>query len=149
MFWGTADNTGSDSREPNNIDHCMLKDSQSGLGYLPACCLSPFSPLLEIGSSKERLGVNSSPCPSPVVSPFHLVKKVGGMADVFHFVLYQVTCWDRLLGFQSHWQNSFLPCSFFIWLVFKRMVMEGHSPFCLFIKTTPMCQSLLPPFANK
>lgn len=121
--------------------NCVLKDSQSGLGYLPACCLNPFSPLLEIGSSKERLGVNSS-LPPPVVLPFHLAKKVGGMADVLHFVLYQVTCWDKLLGFQPHWQNSFLSLSFFIWLVFKRMVMEGHSTlFVCLLKQHPCARA--------
>lgn len=73
------------------------------------------------------------------------------MADVFHFVLYQVTCWDRLLGFQSHGQDSFLPLSFFIWLVFKANGYGRPLPVfvCLLIETIPMCQSLLPPFANK
>lgn len=85
MFWGTADNTGSDSREPNNADHCMLKDSQSGLGYLPACCLSPFSPLLEIGSSKERLGGELFPVPLSCCFAFPFGQKGGRNGWCFSF----------------------------------------------------------------
>lgn len=151
MFWGTADKTGSDSREPNNVGQ-LCAQRQPVWTWLPASLLSePFLTFTGNWKFKGEVRGKLFPMPPPVVSPFHLVNKVGGIADVFHFVLYQVTCWDKLLEFQPHWQNSFLPLSVFIWFVFKRMVTEGHLTLfvCLFIETTPMCQSLLPPFANK
>lgn len=142
MFWGTAENTGSDSRERNNAGQ-LCAQRQPVWTWLPASLLSePFLTFTGNWEFKGEVRGELFPVPPPVVLPFHLVKKVGGMADVFHFVLYQVICWDKLLGFQPHWQNSFLPLSFFIWLVFKRMVMEGHSTlFVCLLKQHPRARA--------
>lgn len=133
MFWGTDDNTGSDSREPNNIDHCMLKDSQSGLDYLPACCLSPFSPLLEIGSSKERLGVNSSPCPL-LLSRLSIWSKRWEEWLMF-FILFstKLHAGTDFWGFNLMDKILFFPSPFSFGLFSSEWLWKATPRFCLFV----------------
>lgn len=147
MFWGTADNTGSDSREPNY----MLKDSQSELGYLLACCLSPFSPLLEIGSSKERLGANSSQCPPPGCFAFPFGQKGGRNGSCFSFCSLPGYKLGQTSGVSASLTKFFSSPLLFHLVCFQESG-DGWPLFSLlllFIETTPMRQLLLRPFANK